>query len=490
MSWTKRKTWSVGLFAYGLGVVALAFGLGLHGVATRSGLFGAVALLAIGVLAWRFSTRVGSGFPISVDDLPAAAAILLLDPFSALLLGALSGLITPPRLGHWSRAFNFGASGLANLAGVGTLAALTALVGISEPGDGAFAWFACGVAAVTCALVLHYTLVTIWQRLVDGVPIGEFVRHVVAPHAVADPPLAALVVALVTLALQVDGTARLLPVIIVGAVIGGAWMFQRSVRKQVESLEQRDHLFRAIFVALARLLEMRDQETALHSARVAMYARDIAREMGLSTEQQSRIHLAGLLHDVGKVGVPDEILLKPGRLEPHERRIMERHARLSAEALADIPGFGDLTRMVYAHHERLDGSGYPEGALAKDITMGARILGVADTFEAITSDRPYRDAQPATEALRILQIEDHLFDPTVVFALQTIIARNGPTYPFGEMADFADEWEKAGKKLVVSKDEPFVLPPEKGPSLAPTNEPTVERTSDSTHAQNETSLPS
>jgi HD-GYP domain-containing protein (c-di-GMP phosphodiesterase class II) len=164
---------------------------------------------------------------------------------------------------------------------------------------------------------------------------------------------------------------------------------------------------------------------------------------------------------VGKVGVPDEILLKPGRLTDEERAIMQRHARLSAEALQGIPGFGDLARMIYAHHERLDGSGYPEGVYADDLPLGARILGVADTFEALTSDRPYRPGRSADEALLVFEMDSHLFDPEAVEALRCIVAADSASYTFGKMTDFSDEWSRAAKYLDVRLDEEvFVVPPE------------------------------
>jgi putative nucleotidyltransferase with HDIG domain len=467
MSRTTPISWPQGLYAYALAASAVAVLGAQRSVISWQGAAVAGGLFVVTLLSWRFSNLFTARVPVAIDDIPAAVGVLLLDPASALLLGICSGLVTPPRFGHWSRALNVGAAALPNVVGVAALAGLTAFLGIGGPADGAFAWFACGLVAVLVSFACHYAIISLWQYLVDRRRVADTLRSFIGPLAVADPALACVVVALVTVGLQLDGTARLLPVIIALGVGFGAWFFQRSAHKQVTSLEQRDHLFRAIFVALARLLEMRDEATAIHSARVAAYSRDIAREMGLNAEDQSRIHLAGLLHDVGKVGVPDEILLKPGRLTDEERSIMERHARLSAEALAGIPGFGDLTRMVYAHHERLDGSGYPEGAEGQAIPLGARILGVADTFEAITSDRPYREAQKATEALRILQVEDHLFDQTVVFALQTLIARHGPEYPHGEMAEFADEWREAGQRLVVSDDEPFDLPPEIDPLRTP-----------------------
>jgi len=166
--------------------------------------------------------------------------------------------------------------------------------------------------------------------------------------------------------------------------------------------------------------------------------------------------------------VPDEILLKPGRLTDEERAIMQRHARLSAEALQGIPGFGDLVRMIYAHHERLDGSGYPEGTGAPDLPIGARILGVADTFEALTSNRPYRQGRPATEALRVFDEDSHLFDSVVVEALKRIVASDTTSSAFGRITEFSEEWSRAAKYLDVRLDEEtFVVPPEPEPVTRP-----------------------
>jgi putative nucleotidyltransferase with HDIG domain len=215
-------------------------------------------------------------------------------------------------------------------------------------------------------------------------------------------------------------------------------------------------------VSLARLLEMKDPDTAQHSARVAQFSRDLAEQIGLSKEEQSRIHLAGLLHDVGKVGVPDEILLKQGRLTDEERTVMQRHARLSAEAIAGIPGFSDLTRMVYAHHERIDGSGYPEAIGGADLPIGARILGVADTFEALTSDRPYRVGRSAVEALKVFREDIHLFDPNVVDALHYLVVTGALEWRTDEIADFSEEWSNAARYLDVKFDEEqFQVPPER-----------------------------
>jgi diguanylate cyclase (GGDEF)-like protein/putative nucleotidyltransferase with HDIG domain len=147
----------------------------------------------------------------------------------------------------------------------------------------------------------------------------------------------------------------------------------------------------AAVLVLAEALDLRDGDTALHARTVAHYAALIARELGLETGRVERIRAAGHLHDVGKIGVPDPILRKPGRLTAAEWEEMRKHSELGARivASANLP---DISRWVLAHHERPDGTGYPQGLAAGEIPIEARILSVADAYEAMTADRVYRRA--------------------------------------------------------------------------------------------------
>jgi hypothetical protein len=340
---------------------------------------------------------------------------------------------------------------------------VTTKLGLNGPSDGPLTWFVLGILVLLSMSLMHYALHTAWSHAAHGT---EFFRTVAIPLLGSDALGAVLVTALVEIGYLLHASARVLPALVAAVSFLGVWLFIRGSQRQIEAANHRDSLNTAICVSFARLLEMRDPDTAIHSARVAAISRDIAVEMGLPADEQSRIHLAGLLHDVGKVGVPDEVLLKPGRLSDDERRAMERHARLSAEALAGIPGFGDLARMVYAHHERIDGSGYPEGVTGDELPLGARILGVADTFEAITADRPYRVARSREAAIAILADEDHLFDKEVVEALRNVMWGSSGTSALEagdfELTDFAREWSRAGRHLTAHLDEePFVVPPER-----------------------------
>ena len=153
----------------------------------------------------------------------------------------------------------------------------------------------------------------------------------------------------------------------------------------------------AAVLVLAETLDMRDAGTARHSQLVGRYARSIAAEVGMSDEDVERMHLAGVLHDIGKIGIPDSILKKPGALEEHEWVEMRRHPELGARILEGAH-LDDIAGWVLAHHERPDGQGYPCGLAAHQIPVEARILAIADAYEAMTNDRVYRPAMPESEA--------------------------------------------------------------------------------------------
>jgi putative nucleotidyltransferase with HDIG domain len=173
--------------------------------------------------------------------------------------------------------------------------------------------------------------------------------------------------------------------------------------------------------ALGDALDLKDAETEGHSKRVTAFTIAIARAMELPSERVRVIARGAFLHDVGKMAIPDAILRKPGRLTPEEQMEMRKHARLGFEMLRKIPFLHEAAQIVYAHQERFDGSGYPRGLKADQIPLGARIFAVADTFDAITSDRPYRAAQSISSARREIQKHSgHQFDPIVVDTFMSI----------------------------------------------------------------------
>ena len=201
--------------------------------------------------------------------------------------------------------------------------------------------------------------------------------------------------------------------------------------------------------ALVATLDARDRYTAGHSAAVAIYSRDIAVRLGLSAEEQQLVHLCGLVHDIGKVGLPAGLLEKPGALTLEERRQMEEHAAIGERILSKVEDYAEIARIVRHHHERVDGLGYPDGLADDEIPLLARIIAVADAYNAMTSDRPYRDAMPSRVArLRLAQAVESQFDTSVVAAFEAILASSSEEYRAGNREDFTLETQHAQQPVL------------------------------------------
>ena len=171
------------------------------------------------------------------------------------------------------------------------------------------------------------------------------------------------------------------------------------------ALQQIERSYEDTLQALGAAIDLRDNETAGHSQRVCRYSLEIARAMAWSDKKLGSLARGAYLHDIGKLGIPDGILLKPGPLTAEERRNMQRHAQIGFDLVKDIPFLADAAEIILSHHERYDGCGYPRGLKGEEILLSARIFSIADTLDAITSDRPYRRAssfQSARETIRHL----------------------------------------------------------------------------------------
>lgn len=175
--------------------------------------------------------------------------------------------------------------------------------------------------------------------------------------------------------------------------------------------------------ALARSMEGRDASTAGHCERLSAYAARLGRVVGLPAEYVRALEIAGIVHDVGKVAVPDDILLKPGPLDAEERRIMQRHPVVGEEICAPLKSLGRVLPIIRHHHERLDGTGYPDGLRGEEIPLTARILQVVDVYDALTMHRPYRRALSRQHALTVMNQEAQRgwLDPNLVTALEQML---------------------------------------------------------------------
>ncbi|MBZ5542909.1 MAG: response regulator [Acidobacteriia bacterium] len=198
-------------------------------------------------------------------------------------------------------------------------------------------------------------------------------------------------------------------------------MVEQRTRQLQVAMRRIELTYDETLEALGAALDLRDTETAGHSQRVSRYALAMAKTMGCSDDQLKQIRRGSYLHDIGKIGIPDSILLKEGKLTPGEMTVMQSHVRIGYDIVCRIAFLAGAAEIVLTHQERYDGTGYPQGLVGAEIPLGARIFVVADTLDAMTSDRPYRRALPF-EAARdeVLRESGRQFDPEVVQAFLKI----------------------------------------------------------------------
>lgn len=217
---------------------------------------------------------------------------------------------------------------------------------------------------------------------------------------------------------------------LVGAMAAQGAVSLRHLRLHDEAKE----MFHSTVWALASAVDAKDAYTHGHSQRVARYASAVARELGFDAEEIERLELAAVLHDVGKIGVPESVLNKPGRLTPAEMSLMKTHPDRGADILSSIRAMRDVLPGVRHHHEWWDGTGYPDGLKGENIPLSARIILVADTFDAMTSTRPYRPGLPAVAAVdEIRRFAGSQFDPRVAESFARLVEE-------GAVRILADDW--------------------------------------------------
>ena len=204
---------------------------------------------------------------------------------------------------------------------------------------------------------------------------------------------------------------EVIPVLHVGSSLRGV---PESLRiKQVE--EQVSALRTSVICAFNQLLDLKDLNTGVHSTRLAEWGMRVGQELGLDEAELQNLEVAALLHDIGKVGVPDSILKKPGKLDDEEYALMKKHPEYGWAVLRMLPGFERAALDILHHHESFDGKGYPAGLRETEIPIVSRIVTVIDAFDAMVSSRPYRKGLPHEEAVRrLIQCSGTQFDPVVV----------------------------------------------------------------------------
>lgn len=426
------------LTAYVAGLLGLAAAIAATLVSTGHdfGTAWAVVVLAFtAAAAERGSVRIDSRMEESISLLPTLFAAVLFGPLAAMAVAAAS------MLGDLRRPYLKWAAYTGSRAITGAAAGLVAVGVGSAAGDDGFGSLA--VAAVAATLVAELLDVAFAAAIIKLKGLGTalaFVRtH--GPIAFASGALFTAVVALLAAAYQ-NVSPSTLPLFLAPALAAQRLfvLYQEQKRLADDLLLVNRKLESAnlsFATALVATLDARDQYTAGHSAAVAIYARDVAARMGLSLENQRLAHLAGLVHDIGKVGLPPGLLEKPGPLSLDERRQMEAHSVIGERILRKVDDYAEIAAIVRHHHERVDGRGYPDGLAEEDIPLISRIIAVADAYNAMTSHRPYRDAMPSRVArLRLAQAVETQFDTGVVAAFEAILVGSDEPYRLATALEF------------------------------------------------------
>jgi HD-GYP domain-containing protein (c-di-GMP phosphodiesterase class II) len=196
----------------------------------------------------------------------------------------------------------------------------------------------------------------------------------------------------------------------------------RDLEKQILDLRT------ALVCSFNQLLDLRDLNTGVHSTRLAEWGLRVARDLGVPENRMSDLEMGALLHDIGKIGVPDNILNKPGRLTPEEYEFVKRHPEFGWTVIRNLPGLEQTSLCVLHHHENFDGTGYPARLRGSEIPIGSRIVSVIDAFDAMVSSRPYRNGLPLEEALRRLnEASGTQFDPAVIQSFVPIAKSEMPS---------------------------------------------------------------
>jgi putative nucleotidyltransferase with HDIG domain len=414
------------------GLIATGYSLGNPWVV------GGLAFVA--AVAERSTVRLSKTLEDSVALLPTIFAAVLFGPLAGLIVAAASmlGDFRPPYL-KWgiytsSRALTGAVAG-------GFASAFGSSVD-SEFGGVALATAASALSAEG----LGFVFVAITLRLRGRANVLDVAKTTIPAIAASIPLYAPLVAILAFAYTNVSGWT--LPLFFVPALAAQRLyvMYQQQRMLAEDLVAANTQLERAnlsFASALVATLDARDRYTAGHSAAVAVYARDIAARMGLSEDEERLVHLCGLVHDIGKIGLPPGLLEKPGALTLDERRQMEKHSEIGEHILAKVEGYQEIAKIVRHHHERFDGEGYPDRIRGEQIPVLSRIISVADAYNAMTSDRPYRDAMPSRVArLRLAQAVESQFDTNVVAAFEAILAGASEEYRSGRSLSFdleADE---------------------------------------------------
>ena len=399
-----------------------------------------VILLVLAIVSDAFHVEFRD-MRISGSFLAIVLAMALLGPAPAVVIGVVSVIADALRTRLQPRLL------LNNLANYATfpLVGGLALRWVSEQGvEPTTVWFALSVLVVfILANALNFLIVVTAMLPHSTVSLARHFRQEFIPMLPVELATG-LLTTVIVIAYHWLGVAILGLVAVVGLV------FQILLRTTFESVQRGEQLERrttelaslqvGLITTVLQTLSLRDRMTARHSAAVARYAREMAKELGLPERDQEVVHTAGLLHDIGKFIFPDSILFADTKLTDEEFAIIKKHPEQGAKLVRKIEGYGPVAEIIHAHHERIDGRGYPRGLLGPEIPLASKIISIADTYDVMTSRDSYRTPVSSAEAFAELRrVSGAQLDGELVEMFIRLVEQRSIAFRHADDADFEAE---------------------------------------------------
>ena len=415
------------------------------------------ALIIVNAVAERSGVWITRTTELSIALLPTLFAAVLFGPLAAAVVNAASMLGDPELLARSDpdraprlKLASYASSRFITGAAAGLVAQHFTDISSDQFGTLLIATLAAAFTAEGLDMLFAAVTARIRGRSIIGL------LRTLSPLLLTSVPLYAPTVAVLALA-YTNVSPWTLPLFFIPALAAQRLFGMYQQQRQLALDLKRANM--SFAEALVATLEKSDQYTAGHSKAVAIYARDIAKRMGLSADVQERTYLCGLVHDIGKVGLPASLLLKDGPLTLEERRQMQEHPAIGESILNKVDLYADVALIVRHHHERVDGEGYPDKLPGDEIPQLSKLIAVADAYNAMTSNRAYRDAMPSRVArLRLAQAVESQFDTSAVAAFEAILAGATEEYRTAKRTDFepnySDDVESLGGGTLTEVPDP------------------------------------
>jgi putative nucleotidyltransferase with HDIG domain len=424
---------------------AALFGLALAAVRAPEGnwdvaLFG--VLLAFSVFSDLTAAPVESQLVVSGSFLALVVAMVFLGGTPAALIGVLTILVGWIRWRTaWLDLFDNVVTYLIFplLGGVAFHQTLDATgLTSSDP-----SFYLCIFGLFMFALAINFAMIAIYSSYVEGTSFASKVRTALIPLLPSELMAALMAIGVAYLYVQVGlaGVALFGIVLVIFQYLLGALLVSRQRAEELELRGKQLASFQVgMLSAMLRTLDLRDQMTARHSAAVARYSRAIAQRAGFSRREEELVHIAALLHDIGKFILPDRILKANVPLTDEDWMLIKRHPQQGARVVSSLDGYGPVADVILAHHERIDGKGYPRGLSGEEIPELARIISVADTYDVMTARDSYRTPMSSEDAIAELRrVAGKQLDARFVEVFIELLDGKDVSFQHGEAADFEKE---------------------------------------------------